>query len=276
MSMVREDFRGKTAIVTGSASGIGRSILVAFAEAGANTVLSDTNDEWGAQIAAEMRGKGQEATFVGADITSAKDVDQLFGAVVEKYGGVDVVVNAIGIRAHFDVVDFTEEAWDAQIGVQLKGPFLTCRAGARQMIAQGRGGSLVNIGSGVSAIAHTGAAAHGASKAGLIQFTKVLAMEVGRHGITANVVAPGLIRPAWPARKAPLSEEYVRNVVRDVPLGRLGEASEIAHAVLFLASDRARFITGQALYVDGGHTAGKLSMAGTNPSWVPAKKDGPA
>jgi NAD(P)-dependent dehydrogenase (short-subunit alcohol dehydrogenase family) len=269
MSNVREDFRGKIALVTGAAAGIGRSIAAAFAEAGAKTVLSDNNDEWGPQIAAEMRDNGQDVVFVAADITRAADVDALFAAAVDRYGGVDVVVNSPGIRAHDDVVDFRESDWDAQIAVQLKGPFLTCRAGARQMIAQGRGGSIINIGSAVSAIAHTGMASHGASKAGLNQLTKVLAMEVGKHGITANVVAPGLIRPAWPARKAPVSDEYARNYVSGVPIGRLGEAIEIAHAVLFFASDRARFITGQVLYVDGGHTAGKLSMAGTSPSWIP-------
>lgn len=276
MSNVREDFRGKVALVTGAASGIGRSIAVAFAGAGAKTVLSDTNDEWGPRIAAEMGEGGQDVIFVPADITRAADVDALFAAAVDRFGGVDVVVNSPGIRAHDDVVDFREEDWDAQIAVQLKGPFLACRAGARQMVAQGRGGSLINIGSAVSAIAHTGMASHGASKAGLNQFTKVLAIEVGKYGITANVIAPGLIRPAWPARKAPVSDEYARSYVSGVPIGRLGEAIEIAHAVLFFASDRARYITGQVLYVDGGHTAGKLSLAGSNPTWVPATKADPA
>ncbi len=243
--------------------------MVAFAKAGAKTVLADMNDEWGSRIAEEMRGQDLDVSFVPVDVIDEASVDRLFATVIRTYGGVDAVVNSMGIRVHQSVVDLSVAEWDAQIDVQLKGPFLMCRAGARRMIEQGRGGSLINIGSGASAIAHTGVAPHCASKAGLVQLTKVLAMELGEFGITANVVAPGLIRPAWPARKAPLSEDYVRNVVRDVPLRRLGESDEIAHAVLFLASDKARFITGQALYVDGGHTAGKLSMAGSNPSWVP-------
>lgn len=271
MPTVDREFEGKVAIVTGAASGIGRSIMVAFAKAGAKTVLVDINDEWGTQIAKEMQSVGDDVLFTRADVTSSADVARLFDTTVTNYGGVDIVVNSMGIRVHHNVVDFSEADWDAQIDVQLKGPFLMCRTGARHMIKQRRGGSFINIGSGASAIAHTGAAAHCASKAGLIQFTKVLAMELGEYGITANVVAPGLIRPAWPARKPSLSEEYVRNVVRDVPLRRLGESDEIANAVLFLASERARFITGQALYVDGGHTAGKLSMQGASASWVPQR-----
>ena len=268
--MADSEFNGKVALVTGAASGIGRSILVAFLQRGAKGVLADVDDEWGHNIEDEMRREGHDILFVKTDVTSGGDVAHLFEKTVGAYGQVDIVVNAAGIRVRNEVVDLSEQEWDAQIGIQLKGPFLMCRAAARQMIKQGRGGRLINIGSNVIAVPHRGCAPHAVSKAGVVQLTKVLALELGRHGITVNVVAPSLTEVAWPARKLPPSREFLASFMPEVPLGgRLVRPEENVDAVLFFASEKAGFITGQLLSVDGGYSAGKLCVQGATTPWMP-------
>ena len=137
------------------------------------------------------------------------------------------------------------------------------------MIKQGRGGRLINIGSNVIAVPHRGCAPHAVSKAGVVQLTKVLALELGRYGITVNVVAPSLTEVAWPARKLPPSDEFLSNFMPEVPLGRLVRPEENVAAVLFFASDKAAFITGQTLAIDGGYSAGKMCVQGPTTPWMP-------
>jgi len=267
--MAAREFDGKVAIVTGSASGIGRSILTAFAQGGARGVLVDVDDEWGRRIEEEMRRSGNDILFVKTDVSNGAQVDRLFEETVKAYGSVDIIVNAAGIRVRNEIVDLSEQEWDAQLDIQLKGPFLMCRAGARQMIKQGRGGRLINIGSNVIAVPHRGCAPHAVSKAGVVQLTKVLALELGRYGITVNVVAPSLTEVAWPARKLPPSDEFLSNFMPEAPLGRLVRPEENVAAVLFFASDKAAFITGQTLAIDGGYSAGKMCVQGPTTPWMP-------
>jgi NAD(P)-dependent dehydrogenase (short-subunit alcohol dehydrogenase family) len=224
-------------------------------------VIADVNEAWGLQVAEGLRAEGGTVMFVPTDVTDSAAVERLFDETVQAYGGVDILVNCAGVGVHKTVVEMADDEWDFQVDTQLRAVFLTCRAAARRMIAQGRGGRIINIGSGAGAVARVRAAAHCASKAGAAHLTRVLALELGPHGITANVVAPGLtdirnISNAYP------TDEYVANHLREIPVGRLANPQEIADAVLFLASDRARFITGQAIYVDGGYSAGKLSIDG--------------
>ncbi len=258
--MANRTFEGKVAVVTGAASGIGRAILTRFAAAGARCVLGDVDEEWGARLARELQAAGQAVMFVKTDIRSAGQVEHLFGATATSFGGVDIMVNCAGVGVHKEVVDLSEDEWDFQVDVQLKGVFLMCREAARLMIRQKRGGRIINIGSTASAVARVRAAPHCASKAGVIQLTRVLALELGPYGITANVVAPGLTDVGPISHHGGASPEYQRIFVQEVALGRLAQPDEMADAVLFFASDQARFITGQVLYVDGGYSAGKIGI----------------
>jgi len=255
------EFRGKVAIVTGAASGISRIILTRFALAGAGTVLADTNPDWGATVARDLTGQGHTAIFQRTDVRDSAQVDAMVAATVAHFGRVDILVHGAGVGVHKEVVDLSDDEWDLQIDVQLRGAFLLSRAVARRLIEQGEGGRILLIGSTSGNNARPKAGPHAASKAGEIQLMRVLALELGRHGITANVVSPGLtdITGLSLSTQHP---EYQRAFVSQVPLGRLATPDEIADAVLFLASERARFITGQVLCVDGGYSAGKLAVQG--------------
>lgn len=259
-----QGFKGKTVIVTGAASGIGRAILEAFAEQGATSILVDIDEEWGLSRSQILRDQGHDVTFIKTDVTKEADVTHLFETVASEHKSTDILVNCAGVGVHKKVVDLTEAEWDFQVDVQLKGVFLMCREAARQMIAQGRGGRIINIGSGAAVVARIDAAPHCASKAGVAQFTRVLALELGPHGITANVVAPGLTDVGPTSRGGGSTSDYQRNFLPEVPLGRLARPEEIADTVLFFASERAKFITGQLVNVDGGYTAGKMGIRGTH------------
>jgi NAD(P)-dependent dehydrogenase (short-subunit alcohol dehydrogenase family) len=223
-----------------------------------------------------MRREGHEVSFVRTDVSRSDQVARLFEEVVRMFGAVDIVVNAAGIRVRNEVVDMSEEEWDAQLNVQLKGVFLMCREAARQMIRQGRGGRIINLGSNVVSVPHRGSASHGVSKAGVVHLTKVMALELGRYGITINVVAPSITEVAWPQRKAALSDEFLKTFLPEVPMGRRVRPHENVDAVLFFASERASFITGQTLYIDGGYSAGKMSVTGATTPWVPSALTGSA
>lgn len=255
------EFVGKTAIVTGASSGICRVILQSFVRQGANGVIADVNEEWGQQVATGLRDEGGTVMFTKTDVRDPAAVERLLADTVRAYGGLDVLVNCAGVGVHKTIVEMTDAEWDFQIDTQLRAVFLTSRAAARQMIAQGRGGRIINIGSGAGAIARIRASAHCASKAGAVHFTKVMALELGHHGITANVVSPGLTDIKAISKSYP-TDEYIANHIKEIPVGRLAKPQEIADMVLFVASDRAQFITGQAIYVDGGYSAGKLSIDG--------------
>lgn len=255
------EFAGQVAIVTGAASGISRIILSRFAQAGARTVLADLNVAWSERVAGELVAQGREVLVVPTDVRDSAQVDALVARAVAHYGRVDILVHGAGVGVHKRIVELSDEEWDLQVDVQLRGAFLLSRAVARQLIAQGEGGRLILIGSTSANNARIQAGPHAASKAGEIQLARVLALELGEHGITANVVSPGLTDIAGISATGP-SEEYQRAFITQVPLGRLATPDEVADAVLFFASDRARFITGQVLCVDGGYSAGKLAVQG--------------
>ena len=255
------EFDGKVAIVTGAAGGIMRVILNRFAEAGARTVLVDINDEWGQGTADALGERGFEALYVKTDVRRSDQVNAMVDAAVERFGRVDILVHGAGVGVHNDIVDMSDDEWDLQIDVQLKGAFLLSRAVGRRLIAQGEGGRIILIGSTSGNNARMKSGPHAASKAGEIQLSRVMALEMGRHGITSNVVAPGLTDISGISLSSQ-NPEYQRAFVSQVPLGRLAQPDEIADAVLFIASDRARFITGQLLCVDGGYSAGKMAVQG--------------
>ena len=253
-------FEGKVVVVTGAASGIGRAIITAFVREGAKGVIADVDQEWADMVAENLRSEGGEVLACTTDVSKAAQVDAMLAAVLKSFGQLDVFVNNAGVGVHKEVVNLTEEDWDSQVDVQLKGAFLCSRAAARQMVKQGGAGRIINIGSTAASNARVQASPHCASKAGVLMLTKVMALELGKYGITVNCVSPGLTDVSKVSRHGGATPDYVRVFVSNVPLGRLGCPEEIASMVLFLASDQAEFITGQHITVDGGYSAGKLSI----------------
>lgn len=254
-------FQDKVVLVTGSASGIGRALITAFVNEGAKGVLVDTDQDRANLVAAQLRAGGGDVLVSINDISKSAQVDAMMQAALDRYGRLDILVNCAGVYVHGEVINLSEREWDLQVDVQLKGPFLCSRAAARQMIRQGGNGRIINIGSTAAGNARLEAAAHCASKGGLVMLTRVMAMELGKYNITVNCVSPGLTDIADISPHGP-KPEYIDAFTSMVPLGRLARTQEIADVVLFVASEQASFISGQNIFVDGGYGAGKLSVQG--------------
>ncbi|MFN8628487.1 MAG: SDR family NAD(P)-dependent oxidoreductase [Candidatus Binatia bacterium] len=254
-------FRGKVALVTGAATGSGRAMAQRFAAEGADVVMGDIDDDQLQRTAELVRGYGRRALPRHCDVSRVEDVRQLVAAAVGECGGLDIAVANAGIvESGTDCLRITEAQWDRTIAVNLKGAFFTMQAAAQRMIRQGRGGRLIATASIVAEWGSPLGPAYAASKGGLKQVVKSLAMLCGQYGITCNAIAPGftetpLIRSviAAPARLA--------SIVDRTPAGRLGQPEDMASMAAFLASDEAAFVTGTMLVADGGMTAGFYSAA---------------
>ncbi len=240
------DLSGKVAIVTGGARGIGREIALRLAEAGATCVVSDVADA--EPVAEEIRKMGGQSLAVMTDVTSASDVAGLVEKATDKFGRIDILVNNAGIARDQLLMRMSDEDWEVVLNVNLKSVFLCTRAVLRQMVKQ-RWGRIVSISSIVGIVGNPGQANYASSKAGVIGFTKTLAREVGSRGITVNAIAPGFIATKMTEQ---LTEEQKGEMLKRIPLGSLGTPRDVAEAVAFLASEEARYITGQVLGVDGG------------------------
>lgn len=244
------DFKGKTALVTGSARGLGKAIALRLASAGARVVISDVLFELAEETVAEFTQKGLEAFACKADVTNIDDVTRLIEAIVEKYQTLDIVVNNAGITRDTLLMRMKETDWDMVLNVNLKGAFLVSQAAAKIMMKQ-RSGRIINISSVVGRMGNAGQTNYAASKAGLIGLTKSAARELAGRNITVNAVAPGFIKTEMTENlPGPVREEFMRST----PLKRFGEPEDVASAVAFLASDEAAYITGQVIGVDGGLT----------------------
>jgi 3-oxoacyl-[acyl-carrier protein] reductase len=231
---------GKVALVTGGSRGIGRAIALELGRAGAKVVLSyRTGREEAEEVATEIGGRAVEADV--SDAASAK-------ALVEEAGDLDVLVNNAGVTRDGVLARMSDDDWREVIDTNLSSVFYTCRAAARPMMKK-RGGSIVNISSIVGVHGNFGQTNYAASKAGIIGFTKSLARELGSRNVRANVVAPGYVRSRL---TDVLPEEATKAMLDATPLGRLGDAEDVAGAVRFLCADEARFVTGAVLLVDGG------------------------
>ena len=241
---------GKVAIVTGAGSGIGFAIARLFAESGAAVAINylGHGDE-AERLAAEIEGQGGKAVALAADVSSGRQVDSLVAAVVERFGRLDVLVNNAGVEQSQPLLEIDEANWDRTIAVDLKGPFLCLQAAARQM--QKGGGSIVNISSIHEDFPFPGFTPYAAAKGGLRMLMRNASLELAPYGIRVNNIAPGAI--ATPINAATLADPAkVKRLEQLVPLKRMGSPEEVAQVALFLASDRASYVTGSTYYVDGG------------------------
>jgi 2-deoxy-D-gluconate 3-dehydrogenase len=250
--------KGKTAIVTGGAMGIGLGIAYRLAEAGANVVIADINEPAAAEAAKSLKGNGWEAAAVRTDVSDEKSVSETVAFAVKTFGGVNILVNNAGIYPTIPVMSLKPSEFDKIISVNLRSIFLFTKAAATEMIKQGSGGKIINVTS-IDALhpSSVGLATYDASKHGAWGFTKNSALELAQHNISVNAIAPGGI--ATPGTGAgsdkpvdPAMEAILKKFLDRIPMKRMGVADDIGKAALFLASDLSSYMTGSQVVVDGG------------------------
>ena len=249
------DLTGKVAIVTGSGRGIGREIALRLAQAGADVTVCDIGNPIPAEeTSEEIKKLGRKSLVVMGNVSIAEDVTQIVDTTVTTWGRVDILVNNAGITRDTLAMRMTEEEWDNVITVNLKSVFLCSRAVIKYMVKQ-RCGRIISLSSIIGIIGNAGQGNYAASKAGIIGFTRSIAKEVASRNITVNAIAPGFIDTAMTRA---LPEERRKDIVSRIPAGCFGTPRDIAETVAFLASDEARYITGQVITVDGGLSLGKI------------------
>jgi len=255
------ELRGKVVIVTGGTSGIGREAAVLFAKAGAKVVVAGRREAEGKETTDLVRGAGGEGLFVKMDVSRAAEVQELVRKTVEKFGRLDVAFNNAGIEGSWTpIVEQSGEDWDRTIDINLKGVWLCLKYEIQQMLKQGGGGAIVNMASVAGLAGFVGTATYTASKHGVLGLTKTAALETARSGIRVNAVCPAVVETAM-AERAFGAPEFKKFAVGLHPIGRFGKPAEIAEAVVWMCSDRASFMTGQSLVLDGGFLAGPNSPA---------------
>jgi len=239
---------GKKAVVTGSGRGIGRSIALALARHGADVAVLDMDEAGAGETAGIIEQTGRKSLALAVDVSRLSEVEEAINKILDLLGSIDIVVNNAGITRDNLLIRMKEDEWDSVIAVNLKGSFNLSKAVARSMMKQ-RSGCIVNIASIIGMMGNTGQANYAASKGGLIALTKSLAKEMAPRGIRVNAVAPGFIATEM-TNKIP--EKLREEMVRSIPLGRMGETDDVAAVVSFLTSPAAGYITGQVIVVDGG------------------------
>jgi len=247
--------QGRVTIVTGGAQGIGEACARRFAREGAPVVIADVDDAHGNALAKELG-----ATYVHCDVGDKTQVDACVAAAVKAHGRIDVLVNNAGIFKASDFLEITEADWDAVLRVNLKGSFLMGQAAAREMAKAG-GGAIVNMSSVNGVLAIPSIASYNASKGAINQLTRVMALSLADKNIRVNAVAPGTIATELAAKAVLTSDEAKARIMSRTPMKRLGEPSEIADCVAYLASDAASYITGEIVYVDGGRLTLNYTVA---------------
>lgn len=247
-------FTGRVAFVTGGSRGIGKGIVELFAEEGAKVALIDLNEEALNATTSELREKGYEVYSKVANVVDAAQVEDAFKEVYETFGSVDILVNNAGVIRDNLLFKMSDSDWQTVMDVHLKGSFNAARAAQKYMVEQ-KYGRIINISS-TSALGNRGQANYAAAKAGLQGFTKTLAIELGRYGITANSVAPGFIETEMTqetaARIGITFDQLIQASVAQIPVGRSGKPADIANAVAFFADEKSSFVNGQVIYVAGG------------------------
>ena len=240
---------GKTALVTGASRGIGRAIALELASQGANVAVNYAGSEAKAnEVVDEIKALGRDAFAYKCNVSDSANVTEMVKSVIDRFGSLDILVNNAGITKDNLIVRMKEEEWDDVININLKGVFLVTKAVTRQMMKQ-RKGRIINIASIVGVSGNPGQANYVAAKAGVIGLTKTTAKELASRNITVNAIAPGFITTDMTDQ---LPEEIKAEMLKQIPLARLGEPKDVAKAAAFLASDDAAYITGQTLNIDGG------------------------
>lgn len=241
---------GKVAIIFGGTSGIGEATAKAYANEGANVVVSGRDEEDGDRIVNEIKGKGQKALFVQADVTQYSDIKHVADKTVEMFGHIDILYNGAGIHDSYKTaVDIEEDEYDKLMAVNVKGPYLASKAVIPQFLKQGSG-TIVNVGSQATHMAGPGGSAYVTSKHALEGFTKQLAYDFGEKGIKANLIAPGFI-------ETPMTEGIEEERLNDIPAKRAGKPEEVAALAVFLASEDSNYMHGSTVTMDGGWVVGR-------------------
>jgi len=247
-------WEGKTGLITGSSRGLGKAIALRFAEEGCDIAVNYVNEEgWdnateAAQVAEQITALGRQAICVQADVTDLSGVEVMVSKIIEAFGKLDILVNNAGIIRDKTLQKLAKEDWDAVIAVNLTGAF-HCTSAVIGHMRERRYGRIISISSVIGQMGNIGQTNYAASKAGLIGFTKSLAREVARRGITVNAIAPGFIDTGMTQT---IPEDFIEQIVATIPMGQMGQPEDIANAALFLASEEASYITGHVLSVDGG------------------------
>lgn len=242
------DLKGKVALITGGAQGIGKVTALLLASKGADVAASDINREGAFETVKEIEGLGRRGLALEGDVSNPADAEGIVAKTVEQLGGIDILVNNAGITRDKLLLRMTEEDWDAVLNVNLKGTFNCTKAAIKHMIKR-KSGKIVNIASVVGEMGNAGQANYAASKAGIIGLTKAIAREYAQRGINVNAIAPGYVET--PMTEA-LAEKVKEELRRQIPMAKLGAPLDVANAVYFLVSDASSYITGQVLNVNGG------------------------
>ena len=241
--------KNKIALITGAGRGIGRAIAIALAKEGAEVVINyNGSEERAKEVKQTIEENGGKASIYKCNVSDFADCEAMIKDIVKEYGHLDILVNNAGITKDGLIMKMKEEDFDSVLNVNLKGTFNTIRHSARQMLKQ-RSGKIINISSVSGILGNVGQANYAASKAGVIGLTKTMARELGSRGITVNAIAPGFVDTEM---TEVLSEEIRENACKQIILGRFGKPEDIANTAVFLASDKADYITGQVISVDGG------------------------
>ena len=254
------ELTGKTAFVTGGGSGIGRVIALSLAKEGAKVTVGSRNLNAVKETAKLIHQAGGESVAFRVDVTKKADIEKAVLATVEKFGSLDIMVNNAGVSTMNHAIKLTEEEWDLNMDVNAKGTFFGCQVAAVQMIKQGSGGKIINIGSLASKVGAPFFAHYAASKFAVLGLTQSMALELAKHRILVNAVCPGFVRTSmqkheieWEATLlGKTQQEVLQSYIDSTPLGRLEEPEDVADVVVFLASKRSNFMTGQGINVNGG------------------------
>jgi NAD(P)-dependent dehydrogenase (short-subunit alcohol dehydrogenase family) len=254
MSLPEFSLEGKIAFVTGAGRGLGRAGALALARAGAHLALVSRTRAQLDETAQAVEALGRKALVAVADIRSAQEVEAAVHAAVGTFGRIDILFNNAGTNVRKPVVDMTDEDWHTIIETNVKGVFVVARAVARQMVAQ-RSGAIVNMSSMSSIAPERDKVVYASSKGAVMQFTKGLALELAPHGVRVNAIAPGYMMTPLVRGYLEADKERYQRIIQRIALGRIGQPEEIGGALVFLASDAARYITGATIVIDGGWTA---------------------
>ncbi len=258
MSFPGLDLTGRTAVVIGATSGLGKAIALGLADAGADVVPTGRRANLASEVAREIEARGRRSLVIAADVSDTSSIQELADTVVERFGKVDILVNAAGRTIRRPTLDVSDDEWDGIMDTNLTGMLRGCRAFGRHMIER-RYGRIINIGSLTSVVALYEVAAYGASKAGVAALTKSLAIEWAPHGVCVNAILPGVFRTALNEGLLDGTERGGELLIR-TPMRRFGQPEEVAGAAVFLASEAAGFVTGHLLAVDGGFLASGVNQ----------------